>query len=124
MQLYYRVDQEELEKRGLGHKSEFDKDSIPQLQQFSLLQRFRKNKDLRAPDKFKSRLLETDNELKEKEAQWWKDNVQTEEQKKEEKKVKTEKTRYIQALKVLVKENGQKMNPDNGSIPALCSCGA
>ena len=27
-------------------------------------------------------------------------------------------------MKVLVKENGQKMNPDNGSIPPLCSCGA
>jgi hypothetical protein len=27
-------------------------------------------------------------------------------------------------LKVLVKENGKKMDPENGDIPALCSCGA
>jgi len=25
---------------------------------------------------------------------------------------------------VLVKENGKKMNPENGDIPALCNCGA
>lgn len=124
LQMYYRVDQEELEKRGLGHKSEFDKDQVPQLQQFSMLQRFRNGKDLKAPDRFKSKLLETDNELREKEEMWWRTNVQTEEQKQEEKKTKTERSRYIQALKVLVKENGQKMNPENGSIPPLCNCGA
>ena len=28
------------------------------------------------------------------------------------------------ALKVLVKEKGSKMGPDNSSIPPLCSCGA
>lgn len=89
-----------------------------------MLQRFRKGKDLKAPDRFKSKLLETDNELRDKEEMWWRTNVQTEEQKQEEKKAKTERSRYIQALKVLVKENGQKMNPENGSIPALCNCGA
>jgi len=27
-------------------------------------------------------------------------------------------------LKALVKEKGQKMNPEHSAIPALCSCGA
>lgn len=62
--------------------------------------------------------------LKQQEAEWYRKNVQTEEQKKEEQKLKTEKSRYINALKVLVKESGQKMNPDNGAIPSLCNCGA
>jgi hypothetical protein len=30
----------------------------------------------------------------------------------------------LTALKALVKEKGQKMNPENGEIPPLCSCGA
>jgi len=30
----------------------------------------------------------------------------------------------LSALKALVKEKGQKMNPDHGDIPPLCSCGA
>ena len=43
MQVYYRIDQEELEKRGLGHKSELEKESgcLTNLHQFSMLQRFR-----------------------------------------------------------------------------------
>ena len=48
----------------------------------------------------------------------------TDEQRELEKKSKVEKARYIAALKVLVKEKGAKMNPESGSIPALCSCGA
>lgn len=52
------------------------------------------------------------------------DNTITEEQRELEKKSRIEKARYIAALKALVKEKGAKMNPENGSIPALCSCGA
>lgn len=39
MHLYYRIDQEELERRGLGHKSEIDNEQgkLTQLHQFSLL---------------------------------------------------------------------------------------
>ena len=40
----------------------------------------------------------------------------------EEKKHQVEKTRYLKALKALVKEKGEKL--DNGDIPNLCSCGA
>ena len=39
-------------------------------------------------------------------------------------KKQVEKQRYLAALKSLVQEKGQKMNPDNGEIPPLCSCGA
>lgn len=52
------------------------------------------------------------------------ENVQTEEEKEKEKKAKVEKARYVAALKALVQEKGQKLNPDNGEIPPLCSCGA
>ena len=62
--------------------------------------------------------------IKERENQWIRENTVTEEQKDLEKKSKVEKARYISALKALVKEKGAKMNPDNGTIPALCGCGA
>jgi len=44
--------------------------------------------------------------------------------KEQQHKKNVEKERYLTALRVLVKENGKKMNPENGDIPPLCSCGA
>ena len=88
-----------------------------------MLQRFRQNKDFRAPDRYKSKNVNFE-EVKEKEGEWYRENAQTVQQKEKEKKDKTEKGRYLQALKVLVKENGRKMNPEHGDIPALCNCGA
>ena len=77
MQIYYRIDQEELEKRGLGHKSEIDNKSgsLKQIHQFSMLQRFRKGKDMKAPDRYKSKLVEDPNLLKEQEAEWYRKNA-------------------------------------------------
>lgn len=66
MQTYYRIDQEELEKRNLGHKSELDLESgsLSDVFQFSMLQRFRKGKDFRAADKYKPKTVEDLNEIK------------------------------------------------------------
>ena len=79
MQVYYRIDQEELENRGLGHKSELEKESgsLGNLHQFSMLQRFRKAKDFRAPDRYKPKNQEEASQIKEQEAQWWRQNAQT-----------------------------------------------
>ena len=70
MQVYYRVDQEELEKRGLGHKSELEKESgsLTNLHQFSMLQRFRQSKDFKAPDRYKPKNSEEAQHIKEQEA--------------------------------------------------------
>ena len=55
--LYHRIDQEELEKRGLAHKSELNKEQggLKSLHQFSMLQRFRSGKSYNAPDRYVSR---------------------------------------------------------------------
>ena len=94
------------------------------MHKFSMLQRFRQSKDFRAPDKYKPKVIDDETNLKEQESEWYKNNVQTEQQRKEAHQKEVEKGRYLKALKVLVKENGKKMNPENGDIPALCSCGA
>ena len=79
MNLYYRIDQEELEKKGMAHKSELcnEQGGLKSLQQFSMLQRFRNNKDFRQPDRYKPKNME---DLKEKEAEWYRANAQTEAQ--------------------------------------------
>ena len=91
-----------------------------------MLQRFRQNKDLKSIDKYKPKIEDNEDaaQIKETENAFFKNNVQTEEQKEAEKKKSTEKARYLKALKALVQEKGQKMNPENGEIPALCKCGA
>ena len=123
--MYQRIDQEELEKNGLSHKSELSKDSggLLAAHKFSMLQRFRQSKDFRAIDRYKPQ-CENIEEIKDQEKSWMRQNVQTEEEREKEKKSKVEKARYLTALKALVQEKGQKMNPDNGEIPPLCSCGA
>ena len=92
------------------------------MHKFSMLQRFRGNKDLKAVDKYKPKTEDTDDaaEIKEKENAFFKNNVQTQQQKEAEVKKQVEKQRYLTALKSLVQEKGQKMNPDNGDIPPLC----
>ena len=123
--VYQRVDQLELEKLGcFGHKAELDKDQggLNSMHQFSMLQRFRQNKSLKEVDKFKAR--ENKEELKAKENEWWRNNAQTQEDRDHEKKSKVERARYLAALKALVQDKGKKMNPANGEIPPLCSCGA
>jgi hypothetical protein len=107
MHTYYRIDQEELEKKSLGHKSELDHESggLTDVYQFSMLQRFRRNCDFKAPDRYKPKNVDEIQEIRENESML-KGSIRTEEQKKEEKQSKKEKGRYIQALKVLVKENG------------------
>lgn len=55
---------------------------------------------------------------------WYRENVQTNEEREMEKKSRVEKERYVAALKALVQEKGQKKDPENGEIPPLCSCGA
>ena len=66
--LYQRVDQQELEKLGVfGHKSELDKDQggLESMYKFSMLQRFRNNKNLKDVDRFQPK--ENKEELKAKE---------------------------------------------------------
>jgi len=53
--MYKRIDQEELEKLELAHKSNVQEEKLGELHQFTLLQRFRHGKDLKAEDKFKSK---------------------------------------------------------------------
>ena len=52
--LYQRVDQEELEKLGVSHKSQVDEGALPELRQYTLLQRLRQGRDLKAIDKYKT----------------------------------------------------------------------
>lgn len=77
--MYQQVDQQELEKLGLGHKSELDKEqgSLKAMHKFSMLQRFRGNKDLKAVDKYKPKAEDTEDaaEIKEKENAFFKNNV-------------------------------------------------
>ena len=62
----------------MGHKSELDKDqgSLASMHKFSMLQRFRDNRDLKAVDKYKPK-TEADEaaEIKEKENAFFKNNV-------------------------------------------------
>ena len=62
--------------------------------------------------------------MRDRENQWYRENVVTEEQKQVEKKSKVEKGRYITALKALIREKGAKLNPLSEDMPALCGCGA
>jgi hypothetical protein len=52
-ELYLRIDQEELEKLGVADKQELTETVIPDLHEYSMLQRFRQSKDYRQPDKYK-----------------------------------------------------------------------
>ena len=47
-----------MEKLGLGHKSELDQKngSLNAMHKFSMLQRFRQNKDFKAVDKYKPKV--------------------------------------------------------------------
>jgi hypothetical protein len=92
------------------------------MHKFSLLQRFRQSKNLKEVDRFRPK--EKKEELKQKENEWWRNNAQTQEEREVEKKSKVERARYLTALKILVQDKGKKVNPQNGEIPPLCSCGA
>ena len=91
-----------------------------------MLQRLRKGKDLKAIDKSKPKFesKEEADAIANRENEWFRENVLTEEQKVVEKKTKVEKGRYINALKALIKEKGAKLNPLSEDMPSLCSCGA
>jgi hypothetical protein len=112
----------------LCHKSELSRESgaLKAAFQFSMVQRFRKGKDLKAIDKYKPKYENSEQlaEIREKENAWLRENILTDEQKQVEMKSKVEKGRYVNALKALVREKGAKMNGDGGAIPALCNCGA
>ena len=62
--------------------------------------------------------------VRNRENEWFRDNVQTDEQKQVEQKTKVEKGRYITALKNIIKEKGCKLNPLSDDMPNLCQCGA
>jgi hypothetical protein len=51
--MFKRIDQEELEKLGVGNKQEISVEAITELHQYSMLQRFRQNKDFKEEDKYK-----------------------------------------------------------------------
>ncbi|CDW86997.1 UNKNOWN [Stylonychia lemnae] len=124
-ELYQRIDQEELEKIGVADKQTLTEEAIHDLHEYSMLQRFRQNRDFRQPDRYVAQQKTTKqanyySSQADKENKWWlqQQNGITE----QELKQKTEKTRYLKALKALVKEKGEKL--DGGEIPNLCSCGA
>lgn len=80
--IYKRVDQEELERLELDHKSEFsfDDGSLQAVFRYTQLQRFRKGKNLKAVDKYKPELDEQKRkEVRDRENQWYRENVITEE---------------------------------------------
>ena len=57
-----------------------------------------------------------------KENKWWLSQQASQAQQEQEHKTRLERTRYLKALKALVKEKGEKLNGEE--IPNLCSCGA
>jgi len=97
--IYKRIDQEELEKLGLGHKSEIgtDSGSLKSVFEYSMLQRFRQNKNFRQIDKYKPKAATKEEllEIKEREHDWWNQNAVTKQQKIVEQKQVVEKGRYI-----------------------------
>jgi hypothetical protein len=54
-ELFKRIDQEELEKLGVTHKSNIHIDSFEDLHQYSMTMRFRAGKDMKEPDSYKSK---------------------------------------------------------------------
>jgi len=58
-EMYQRIDQEEIEKLGLGSKKELGEEAISGLHEYSLLQRFRQNKDLYAVDDYQPKRKES-----------------------------------------------------------------
>ena len=84
------------------------------LNQYSLLQRLRGGKDLKAVDKYKMKPKEG----KENAKSYYASTTSTQ----HAKNVK-EKERYLKALKALVYTKNQK-GPDPEQMPSICSCGA
>ena len=79
------------------HKSELSRESgaLKAAFQFSMVQRFRKGKDLKAIDKYKPKYENSEQlaEIREKENAWLRENILTDEQKQVEMKSKVEKGR-------------------------------
>jgi len=57
--LYQRIDQEELEKIGVNNKQDVSEQALVDLHQYSMLQRFRNNKDFKGVDKYKPKMKAT-----------------------------------------------------------------
>lgn len=51
--MFKRIDQEELEKLGVGSKQDISVEAITELHEYSMLQRFRQNRDLKQEDTYK-----------------------------------------------------------------------
>eukprot|EP00347_Sterkiella_histriomuscorum_P012198 403369519 len=132
--LYQRIDHEELEKIGVNDKEVLTEHAIYDLHEYSMLQRFRQNRDFKQVDKFVTGVSGNQtkqsqkkgnstafNSAQNKENKWWLSG-NTQGMSEQEKKQKVEKTRYLKALKALVKEKGEKLSGEE--IPNLCSCGA
>mmetsp|Transcript_13089 Transcript_13089/g.20319 ORF Transcript_13089/g.20319 Transcript_13089/m.20319 type:complete len:157 (+) Transcript_13089:488-958(+) len=83
--LYKRVDQEQLEKVGLSHKSDINTEQggLKSLYDYSMLQRFRGERAFFKVDTYKPAVAtkEEADQLKEKERDWWKENAVTKQQK-------------------------------------------
>lgn len=82
LKTYQRIDQNEMWAVKLGHKADMTLESgaLQNAMQYSLVQRFRKGKDLRAVDKSKPPVDEAERqELRDREAAWYRDNVLTDE---------------------------------------------
>jgi hypothetical protein len=47
---FQRIDQIELERVGLADKKELTQEAIPELHQYTMLQRFRQGRDCKVPD--------------------------------------------------------------------------
>lgn len=70
-----------MEKLGLGHKSELNKDqgSLKAMHSYSMLQRFRSGKDVKAVDKYKPKYSNREemDEMRGKENEWYRQNAQS-----------------------------------------------
>lgn len=105
---FRKIDQSELEKIGFLDKQAFSEEAIPEVSQYSMLQRLRQGRDFSALDKPVPAQRKSPPRTG-KENKWW-----LAQPSRAEPKQSVEKTRYVKALKVMVQDKG---------IPSLCICG-
>lgn len=67
-----RIDQELLEQLGVGNKQELGQEAIPDLHNYTMLQRFRQGKDFKEIDKYVTAKSESTAKYdSNKENKWW-----------------------------------------------------
>lgn len=111
--LYQRIDQEELEKLGVSHKSQIDEGALPELRQYTLLQRLRNGRDLKAVDKYKpvKKPVNKENVAP--------SNPMTQKLIEKKKEKAKEKDRYMKALQAIVYSKNERQSEIPHEIQAI-----